>query len=71
MKAYKGADKSLKCRDFQSERYTKKGARMTKEDYLRAAFTNKGNRRYKDSLRPFVVVFMVLLVIAIIGQVVR
>ena len=44
---------------------------MTKEDYLRAAFTNKGNRRYKDSFKPFVVVFMVLLVIAIVGQVVR
>ncbi len=44
---------------------------MTKEDYLRAAFTNKGNRRYRGSFKPFVVVFMVLLVIAIVEQVVR
>ncbi len=45
---------------------------MEIDDYLAKAFTNSGNkRRHKNGLKPLIVVFALLLVVAIIGQVVR
>lgn len=45
---------------------------MEIDDYLAKAFTNSGNKRlHKNGFKPFVVVLLVMLVVAIVGQVVR